>query len=231
MLGRESDTFSMHLKGTRATELSEPHNILTDHGSGKNTLTVSGGTVKGSLYITAGKGTDSVTLGGTSAAKALTVNGNANINLDGAGDDSLTLNRTTVQGNLTATFANTILLDAQSTVGKNANLLGGNAGNDVTLNGTVKGDVTYAAAPSDSAGSTLTVGGTISGNLTFKGNSQADALTVASAASIGGNLTAELGSGDDTATIGGTVSGNLVLDGGGGNDAMTIRGSVTGRTA
>src|SRR5262249_17873091 len=74
--------------------LSAPRNIRADLGDGTNSLSIDNGTVKGFLSISGGADTDTVTLGGTAA---LTVNGNAYVNLGDAADDVLHLGQATLQ--------------------------------------------------------------------------------------------------------------------------------------
>src|SRR6516164_8401360 len=92
-LGSEDDTATIDLN-----KLSAPRNIVANLGDGTNSLSIDNGTVKGFLNVAGGAGTDTVTLGGTAA---LTVNGNAYVNLGDAADDVLHLGNATVQGSLT----------------------------------------------------------------------------------------------------------------------------------
>jgi hypothetical protein len=220
-LSANDDAVTIDLKG-----LTAPRNVVANLGDGTNSLTLDNGTVKGSVSVLGGAGTDTVTLGGTAA---VTVDGNANFNLGDAADDVLHLGKATVEGWLSAVAANDITLDDASTVGHGVWILGGTGGNTVSLNGTVEGSVAFIAPWGSTAGSDVTIAGTVDGGVTVQGSSQADTLTVTG--DIGGSLRASLGGGDDTASIGGTVTGNLILDGGAGNDTLTLSGLVGGRTS
>jgi hypothetical protein len=218
-LTSNNDTVSIDLGG-----LSTPGRVRADLGDGTNMFTIADGTVKGSLTVKGGNGTDAVTVGGGTGT--LTVNGNTAISLDGGDTDSFELkSNATLMGNLQAFFADTVLLDAGSVVDKNVIVLGGSGGSMVTLAGTVHHNAIVLAAPFGSTtGTTLNVTGTVDGSVIFKGSKQADTLNVTG--TIGKNLIADLGAGDDTATIGGTINGNLILLGGKGNDSLTISGTV-----
>jgi hypothetical protein len=196
-LGKGDDAVSIDLGG-----LSTPHGIRPSLGSGNNTLTVTNGTVKGSLSVQGKDGTDGLTLGGTTA---LTINGDVSVHLEGHATGKVELKGTAaVKGDLWGEHAGTVLLDAGSTVGK-----------DVFLHGGPESD-------------TLNLAGTVGGDVVFLGGKNADTLTVTG--KIGGNLFAFLGEGNDVANIGGTVSGFVFLDGGHGNDSLTLSGTVGGRT-
>ncbi len=219
-LSDNDDTVAIDLGG-----LSTPRGIQANLGDGANTLTIDNGTVKGSLSVLGGADTDTVTLGGTAA---LTVNGSAAFDLGDAADDVLHLADATVNGNLAAYFANTVTLDAASTVGRSVYILGGTGGNTVTVDGSVQGNVIFASAFGTTAGNTFTLTGTVDGNVAFYGSNQADTVNVSG--SVGGSLLAFLAGGDDTADISGTVTNSLSLDGGTGNDTMTLGGTVGERT-
>jgi hypothetical protein len=222
-LGGEDDTVSIDLGG-----LSAPRGIAAALGNGTNSLSIDNGTVKGSVSVLGGSGTDTVTLGGT---KALTVNGSAALDLGDAANDVLHLRQATVQGYLLAFAANNVTLDAGSTVVGSVFLVGGTGGNTVNLNGTIEGSAVLLSRQFGStAGSTLNITGTVDGNVGFLGSNQTDKLSLSASGSVGGSLIALLGGGDDTAAVSGTVTNNLVLDGGAGNDALTISGAVGNRT-
>jgi hypothetical protein len=224
-LSSNDDTVSIDLGG-----LSTPRGISVSMGKGTNALTVANGTVAGSLSVAGGSGADTVTLGGVTG---LTVNGNAVIDLGSGDSDALQLTDATFNRYLLAYSAETVTLDANSTVAKGFGVLGGSAGTTVNLDGTVEGSVAVAGAgacfhgTSATSASTLNLAGTVDGSVAFVGGGGSDTLNVTG--SVGGNLLAYLGNGDDTATVSGTVTGSLVLDGGAGNDTMTLSGTVGNR--
>lgn len=221
-LSNADDTVSIDLGG-----LKTPRGLSVALGKGANTLTVADGTVQGSLAVLGGSGADAVTLGG---AAGLTVNGNALIDLGGGDSDVLQLTGATFNRYLLAYSAETVTLDAHSTVARGFGVFGGSAGTTVKLDGTVQGDVAVAGGFGRHAtgGNTLNLTGTVNGGVAFFGGGGSDTLNVTG--NVGGSLFAYLGGGDDTATVGGTVTGNLVLDGGAGNDALTVSGTVGQRT-
>jgi len=109
-LSNNDDTVSLDLAG-----VSAPRNVRADLGGGTNSLSITNGTVTGSLSVRGGDGTDTVTLDGTSP---VTVNGNAFVNLGGAADDVLQLTgQASVKGNLAGFSANDVTLGPESTVG------------------------------------------------------------------------------------------------------------------
>jgi hypothetical protein len=196
-LGKENDAVTIDLGG-----LSAPHEVKADLGGGVNSLNIINGTVKGSVSVHGGDGTNALTLGG---AAALTVNGGVEVHLDGPGNGMLELKGlATVKGDLVADHVSSVKLDAGSTVGKNVHDHGGPGADSLSVAGAVGGDVV------------------------FNGGKQGDTLSVTG--SIGGNLFADLGAGSDVATVGGTVAGDLVLRGGPGKDTLTLSGTVGGHT-
>src|SRR5262249_21559063 len=133
------DTVAIDLGG-----LSTPRGIRANLGDGVNSLTIDNGTISRSLEVKGGADADTVTLGGT---VALTINRDARIDLRGSADDVLELGaNATVNGSLEAIFADTVNLDAGSTVGKNVLLVGGSGGSKVSVDGTVSGSVLFAAS-------------------------------------------------------------------------------------
>jgi hypothetical protein len=219
-LSNNDDTVSIDLGG-----LSTPRGLSVSMAKGTNTLTIADGTVSGALNVNGGSGADNVTLGGTTG---LTVKSNAALDL-GAGTDGVQLTDATFSRNLLVASAETVTLDAKSTVARDFAAFGGSAGTTVNVAGTVKGSVAVAGGFGRNAGGdTLDLTGTVSRDVAFFGGGGSDTLTVTG--KVGGSLFADLGSGDDTASVGGTVTGSLNLAGGAGNDTLTVSGKVGKRT-
>jgi hypothetical protein len=207
-------------------------NLIARLGGGNNDLTVENGTINGVMYIGSGRGTDSVTLG--DGTTALTVKDHTAINLGAGGADSLQLlNMVDLKADLTAVSANTLTMDAGSTVEGNAIIRGGAQANNVNLQGTIDGDAFFFG---HMGGDTLSVGGSIGKSLFahIRGNT-----TVITAGSIGTDAIIwgpshdmedrsdpDDGHGSDVMNLGGTIGHNLIALAGTGGDTISISATV-----
>jgi hypothetical protein len=203
--------------------LGTPGDVRAWLGDGSNALSLTNGTVSGSLDVHGGTGTDTVTLGGPSP---LVVDGNVGVHLRGAPGDTLEVESgAAVLGSLVAADVNHVLLDSGSTVKQHVLLRGSDDGNSVTLAGAVGQEVILTEGHARSAG-VFAVGGSVGGDVVFRGGKQSDTLHVT--ATIGGDLRASLGKGNDTVTVAGTVKGSLLIEGGLGNDTLGLQGIIGG---
>jgi hypothetical protein len=210
--------------------------ITADLGSGNNNLTVSDGTVAGSLTVRSGSGNDTVhiasdatinglvTLALGGGANAVAVDGDAKfvLVLDGNGDDSITIGETAAIDRLFASL--------------------GSGTNNVSIAGVVSGSVDVAGGRdadtldiSGSAGSVFALLGsgdnlvTISGDVTksaiISGGNGGDTIDISG--DVGGQVLANLGGGTNSLSLAGAVGGNVGYTGGQGKDTLNLAATAT----
>jgi hypothetical protein len=211
---------------------------VSDNNADVATVSNVTGGIKVAIDATAGKDdTVTIDLGEQSVDRVM-----ANL---GDGDNNLTLQNGTVNGNLQFTGGtgnDSLTLVAGATVAKSLTARMGAGDNALDVEGTVSRDVVMIAGAGDD---TLTIGAdaTISRNviallgggdntvsiagdvargatiLAGRGN---DTVDVTSDATIGRSVVAALGSGDNKLSVEGTIEGSLVVSGRDGNDDVTI---------
>jgi hypothetical protein len=195
-------------------------NLLIDVGTGQakfptDPVTVSGGTVGGTVTLRNGSGHETFDLGKPVLAGTdvpVTVGGDVFVtgkNSSAFGGDSLILvNGTKLSRNLYTTLIDNVLLvnnTAPATVG--GNVVANN-------NGSVLGIF-------------FTDFGVINGNLTILGSGNTadplgDSITLFMGSQVNGSVQATLGEGINTFDLEGTVQGGLTVTGGSGSDTDTI---------
>src|SRR5262249_7663929 len=77
----------------------------------------------------------------------------------------------------------------------------------------------------------FSLAGAVGNDLFVTGGPNGDNVSFLASASIDGNLTALLGSGNDTVSLAGTIGGKLRLDCGAGNDTCNLAATVRGNTS
>ncbi|MBB3209577.1 hypothetical protein FHS27_005417 [Rhodopirellula rubra] len=156
--------------------------IFAALGSGRNTVSLDGGTISGDLVVATEEGNDAVVIGGEA-----TVQGNVEAVL-GEGDNTLAVDGD-IEGDLAAWNGNgddSIAIGVQSEIG---------------------GDVRIGLGDGENF---VDVAGQIAGDLNLRGGVDDDTLTVLAEAIVAGNVNASLGDGENTATIDGAVEGELI---------------------
>jgi hypothetical protein len=202
-----------------------PRDLNVWLGAGNNSLAVKNGTVAGFLEAHGGSGNDAVTLGGSD--QPFKVGLAAAVYLDG-GTDSLTVDGTAankaVLGALVAYNPETVTLGPNSQVnGPVVVAAGYTSQTNLSLGGAIGGGVAfYGGLGADSL--TLQKGATVGGSLAaFTGGGND---TVDLEGSVAGSVLLATGAGDDQVTVGGTVGRDVFIDLGDGNDSLTFTGTV-----
>jgi hypothetical protein len=216
------------------------------------------GTINGFLQIYGGLDIDTVNLDGSNVG-GLKVGMATTVNLDGNVVDFLnTTGSVSLNGGLATYYVNWINLNSGTAIGQSAFLYGGsggntvnlaagasvaknfsfagyfsvsNGGNSVTVDGTVGQDLIFNSSVNNIIGHSLTLNGSVARDLLFYGGSQGDTLDVNPGATVGRNLVAYTGAGDDTVTLDGTVgtavaTGAVYLFLGAGNDTATLNSTI-----
>lgn len=128
----------------------------------------------------------------------------------------------------TDTGLDTVTL-AEDSSAKNVLIRGGQAGNNIQIEGDVTGNLAIDAfflLLGSSAGTTVNVSGTVGGSLLFLGSNKGDSLTVSG--SVGKGLVASTFGGADAVSISGAVTRGLTLSTGAGQDQITLSSAVSG---
>lgn len=170
-------------------------NLVTNLGNGDRILTLSGidNSIGGNLAITAEVGQQIIA---ANTLNALTVTGDASINL-GTGDDDFQTG------------------DQSVSIGGNTELIGVNrlVSNQTMMFG---GDLLFDVSGETQASQFMDrMPITIGGDFTYLGNSADDSIMFAGASEIGGNIAIAAGDGDNTANLANILGGDSVSYSGG----------------
>jgi hypothetical protein len=223
--------------GEAADTLTVNGNASFNLGNGANTLVMQNGTVNGTLTYLGSNFTDNIGLGDTSG-NALTVGGNATFTTAAINSGLKLFGGVDLQGSLTTNKFNNVTLNSDSLVEQTATFNGLASGNTIELDGAIAGTVAFNAPSQSSTGtSKLTVGktaslgndlnftssllnlhgnvldieGQVAHDVTFHGTNLGDAVILGAAGSVGDNLTAVSGKGNNGYLISGSVGNALAL--------------------
>lgn len=200
-LGSTNDNVTLDLGGFTA-----PDDIQILLGAGNDQLAVINGEVTDDLLISGSGGDDIVDIGdGVSPLVA----DDLSINLWTAGTDEATIHdQVTITDDFTSYYVNTLTLEEGSEIGDDLWILGGTAGNDVTLDGNVGHDVKFYGSNRASAVDTFTQGAnsTVGHDMILYTDNSAHL-------SVGGS---------DTVVLNGTVDNYLFINAAGGSDNVEL---------